>query len=167
MKINWQVTDTDLGPVFVAASASGVVALKVDASVEGELDALAARKSDVELVRGGGTADAAAHQIREYFEGKRWALDVPLDLGPSTEFQERVRNAVRAIPAGETRTYGEVAAEAGYPRAARAVGNVMRTNRVLLGIPCHRVVASDGIGGFGGRVDLKRTLLTHEKKAAR
>jgi methylated-DNA-[protein]-cysteine S-methyltransferase len=89
-------------------------------------------------------------KIRKYAAGQKvdWS-DVALHWDKQTEFQQKVRAACRAIPRGEVRSYGELAAAAGFPGAARAVGSVMRTNRFPLIIPCHRVVASGGkIGGF-------------------
>lgn len=88
--------------------------------------------------------------------------DVPLDLVGETRFQADVRRIVRSIPRGQTLTYGEVAREAGRPGAARAVGQVMATNPVPPLVPCHRVVATTGLGGFGGGLDLKRRLLQLE-----
>ena len=77
-------------------------------------------------------------------------------------FSDRVLSAVRRIPAGRVATYGDVAAAAGAPRAARAVGNIMRTCRAP-GVPCHRVVAAGGrIGGYSGNEELKRALLKAE-----
>lgn len=76
--------------------------------------------------------------------------DVPLDESHYTAFQHSVIAACRAIPYGKTLSYGELAEQAGSPRAARAVGNVMRSNRFPLIVPCHRVVASQGMGGYSG-----------------
>jgi O-6-methylguanine DNA methyltransferase len=79
-----------------------------------------------------------------------------------TRFRQRVLFAVRRIPAGRVATYGDVAAAAGVPRAARAVGNIMKGCRVA-GVPCHRVVAAGGrLGGYGGSEALKRALLSAE-----
>lgn len=89
---------------------------------------------------------------------------------PLTEFQQRVVDVVRAIPPGESLTYGQVAELAGAPGAARAVGRVMSTNPVPIVIPCHRVVgASGGLGGFSapGGVETKRRLLEAEQQLAR
>ncbi len=91
--------------------------------------------------------------------------DVRIDTSRSTDFQRRVLELCRKIPRGETLTYGQLAARAGRPAAARAVGNCMATNRIPLVIPCHRVVAASGrLGGFSapGGVDLKRRLLELE-----
>jgi O-6-methylguanine DNA methyltransferase len=79
-----------------------------------------------------------------------------------TKFRQRVLFAVRRIPPGRVATYGDVAAAAGAPRAARAVGNIMKGCRVA-GVPCHRVIAAGGrLGGYGGSEGLKRALLTAE-----
>lgn len=95
-------------------------------------------------------------------------LDVELDLGPQTEFQHRVIDGCRRIPLGETLTYGELAEQAGYPRAARAVGNCMRTNPIPLLVPCHRVVGSGGsMRGYsaGEGIRMKLRLLELESSA--
>ena len=103
-------------------------------------------------------AERLKTQMDEYFAGMRREFDLPFVLH-GTDFQLAVWNAMRKIPYGEVRTYGEVAWMAGYPRAARAVGTACRKNPLLLIVPCHRVVASDGIGGYGGRPDIKRAIL--------
>lgn len=111
------------------------------------------------------TVELLCTQLDEYFSGRRRVFDLPLCLH-GTGFQLAVWNAMRRIPYGEVRTYGEVAWMAGYPRAARAVGNACNRNPVLLLVPCHRVVASDGIGGFAHRTDIKRALLRLEGNTA-
>ena len=107
------------------------------------------------------TAELLKSQLDEYFAGRRQSFDLPFSLH-GTEFQLAVWNAIRRIPYGEVRSYGEVAWMAGYPRAARAVGTACRKNPLLLIVPCHRVVASEGLGGYGGRPDIKRALLKLE-----
>ena len=103
----------------------------------------------------------AERQILEYLDGKRQAFDLPFAL-LGTPFQLSIWNAARLIPYGETITYGELAQIIGKPRAARAVGNAMGANPLPLIVPCHRVLAADGIGGFSYGVDIKRTLLRLE-----
>ena len=89
--------------------------------------------------------------------------DVPLDLDWTTPFQRAVADALRLVPRGEIVSYGELAALAGYPGAARAVGSFCATNRFMFLIPCHRVVGAAGIGGYGSAgVDVKRRLLALE-----
>ena len=93
--------------------------------------------------------------------------DVPVDFGPLGEFQRRVLEQCRLIPYGRTMSYGELAAKAGAPRAARAVGNCMAANRLPLLVPCHRVVCSGGqLGSFSapGGTAMKRRLLAMESR---
>jgi methylated-DNA-[protein]-cysteine S-methyltransferase len=110
----------------------------------------------------------AAHQlvdrVRAYFRGSRDVFrDVELDLEWCTPFQRAAVEAMRAIPYGETATYGEVAALAGHPNAQRAVGSVCAVNRFSLFVPCHRVVAADGLGSYGSLgLGYKRRLLELE-----
>lgn len=106
----------------------------------------------------------AMWQVLEYIKTPQFVFDLPLNPH-GTEFQQSVWRYLRGIPAGEVRTYGEVAAELGS--SARAVGNACRRNPLPLIIPCHRVVSASGIGGFAGHtagthIDTKKQLLAHE-----
>ena len=104
----------------------------------------------------------AAAQLEEYFEGKRKNFDLPLVLN-GTDFQNRVWEALRKIPYGKTRSYGELAAMTGNPKASRAVGMANNRNPIVIVIPCHRVIGSDGsLTGFGGGLELKKRLLELE-----
>lgn len=115
-----------------------------------------------------GRNTAVARRITEWSRGRGPLTDVPVDLAGAdlSEFQRHVLLTLRAeVPSGETVTYGELAELAGRPGAARAVGTAMRKNPVQLLIPCHRVVAANGIGGYGGGPEgtaLKRALLARE-----
>ncbi len=104
-------------------------------------------------------------RLRGYFRGKSDSFaDVEVELGWCTEFQRAAVAAMRAIPYGETATYGEIAALAGHPNAQRAVGSVCASNRFGLVVPCHRVVAADGLGSYGSLgVGYKRRLLELER----
>ena len=103
-------------------------------------------------------------RLRRYFEGDCAALEgVPVDLGYETPFLERCATALRATPPGEVVTYGELAALAGAPGAARAAGSFCARNRLGLFVPCHRVVAAAGLGSYGSTgVEYKRRLLALE-----
>ena len=105
-------------------------------------------------------------RLEDYGLGKAVTFDdLEVDLPPGTAFQARIRAVTRSIPYGEKWTYGELAHRAGFPRAARAVGSVMASNRLPILIPCHRVVASAGkLGGFSAPqgLDLKSRLLDME-----
>lgn len=102
--------------------------------------------------------------LQAYFAGERVPLeDVPVDLGYETPFLSRCAEALRTIPRGEVVTYGELAALAGAPRAARAAGSFCARSHLSLFVPCHRVVAADGLGSYGSYgVDYKRRLLALE-----
>jgi|GEM_PF-890460 len=97
-----------------------------------------------------------------FFNGEQKALKINFSL-EGTDFQKKVWQTIATIPYGETRSYKEVAIMSGHPNAARAVGNACNKNRLLLAIPCHRVVAANGIGGYGGNLEAKRWLLDIEK----
>lgn len=102
-------------------------------------------------------------QVTQYLEGRRQTFDFPYLLR-GTPFQQRVWQALCAIPYGETRTYGEVAAMVGSPKACRAVGMANHRNPISILIPCHRVVGSDGcLTGYGGGLERKAALLALER----
>lgn len=106
-------------------------------------------------------------QLDEYFAGKRTDFDIPL-LYPGTGFQCKVWQALREIPYGQTRSYGEVALAVGKPGAARAVGGANGSNRIAIIIPCHRVIAAGGgPGGYGGGPWRKQRLLELERERKR
>ncbi len=104
----------------------------------------------------------AARQLREYFNAERRSFQVPLATVSATAFQHDVWNALNEIPFGEVRTYGDVAAAVGRPAAVRAVGNANHVNPWPIIVPCHRVVAKSGLGGYGGGGEVKRFLLDLE-----
>lgn len=114
--------------------------------------------------RGNPKVDALCEQVARYLRGEMVSLSTDLlALDRYTPFSRQVMLAVHAIPRGQVRAYGQIAAAVGRPRAARAVGNVMARNPFPLVIPCHRVIRADGtVGGFGGNVALKLKLLELE-----
>ncbi len=111
-----------------------------------------------------GEAPAAIRQaFADYFAGDIRALEAVQVQTVGTAFQRKVWDALRRIPAGETRSYGQLAAEIGEPAASRAVGLANGQNPVAIVIPCHRVIGADGsLTGFGGGLPRKRWLLSHE-----
>jgi methylated-DNA-[protein]-cysteine S-methyltransferase len=104
----------------------------------------------------------AAEQLAQYFAGTRTTFSVSLARVPATEFQREVWEALRAIPYGQVRTYGDVAAAVGRPKAVRAIGNANHVNPWPVIVPCHRVVGASGLGGYGGGLDVKLFLLDLE-----
>lgn len=112
--------------------------------------------------------DRLKEQLDAYFSGVPVEFDVPLDMNGTTAFQRSVWNALREIPYGETRSYRDIAAAVGNPKASRAVGTANKSNRIPIVIPCHRVVRSDGgLGGYDSGTDIKRVLLDLERAGNR
>lgn len=108
--------------------------------------------------------DLVFQQVMEYMNGQRQAFTFPYHL-QGTEFQQKVWQALCHIPYGETRTYGEIAAAVGNPKAYRAVGMANHRNPILIAVPCHRVIGANGkLVGYGSGLDMKEALLQLEKK---
>jgi methylated-DNA-[protein]-cysteine S-methyltransferase len=149
----WTAIESPLGLLSVARDDVGVTALLLP---RGSIAVTADWTRDDE-----GFADVRT-QLDEYFAGHRTDFDLPLH--PSgTPFQQRVWAALRTIPYGETASYGEVAAAIGNPSAFRAVGAANGQNPISIVVPCHRVIGSHGaLTGYGGGLDAKRWLLSHE-----
>lgn len=106
----------------------------------------------------------AAKQLNEYFAGQRRDFSLPVTLD-GTKFQQAVWHALATIPYGETRSYQDIAAQIGIPKACRAVGNANNRNPIPILIPCHRVIGADGgLVGYAGGLELKRALLNIEKE---
>lgn len=162
--------ETPLGPIAIASSAAGLVALSLPGGREFWLNhRLTALSEPV-----GGAPDPAVRLVQQvraeleaYFSGRLRAFTVPL-APPGTPFQRAVWRAVVAVPYGETRSYGAVAAELGRPAAARAVGHANGANPLPVVVPCHRLVGADGsLTGYAGGLPMKRWLIEHEQRHAR
>ncbi|HKX77052.1 MAG TPA: bifunctional DNA-binding transcriptional regulator/O6-methylguanine-DNA methyltransferase Ada [Novosphingobium sp.] len=158
--IRWARVATTLGEMLVAASDKGVCYLGFDRGRE----ALEKRFPRAELVEGGeALADLLADVVAAVEQPAR-AAAVPLDVR-GTAFQEAVWRELQRIPAGETRTYAQIAAAVGKPNAVRAAGSANGANNVAVLIPCHRVIRSDGgIGGYAYGEAIKKELLRRERK---
>lgn len=149
--MGYALIDSPMGPLGLTWNGGMLAGIDLDpASTPGRLSEPAPR--------------ALVTALRRYFRDSRSALDLPVTVVGSA-FQCRVWACMRAIPPGETRTYGDIARELGS--APRAVGQACRANPVPIVVPCHRVVAATGLGGFAGdtsgrRLDAKRWLLRHE-----
>ncbi len=109
-----------------------------------------------------GFLEQGRKQIEEFLAGKRKAFDLPLDLKELTKFQLGVLQALAEIPFGETKTYGDLARAINNPKAVRAVGGALGKNPLPLILPCHRVLASNGPGGFSLGLEMKRQFLKME-----
>lgn len=159
--------DAVLGRLLVAATERGVCHVRLGAD-DTELEAGLATEFPFAVLRRDDAGLAPwAGAVADYATGSTPRLIVPLDVRGS-RFEQRVWEALRAIPRGATRSYGEVAATLGMPRAARAVGGACARNPVALVVPCHRVVAHDGgLGGYRYGLERKRALLEREREAVR
>ena len=152
-----------VGEVLVATDADGAVRALDFHDYEARLRRLLIRHyGAVELVEGR-APEPVRQAIQAWFGGDLTALDaVPVRTG-GTDFQRSVWKALRDIPAGETRTYGQLAAAIGAPRAGRAVGLANGANPVGVIVPCHRVIGANGtLTGYAGGLERKRWLLAHE-----
>jgi methylated-DNA-[protein]-cysteine S-methyltransferase len=159
-----QLSDTPLGPVHVAWTARGVLAIEIGGNLDSFGTQLAKRLGGTITIEETGIIP---RQVGEYLAGKRKRFEVDMDWALCTPFQRQVLEKQLAIPYGETRTYGELAAQLGKPLAARAVGRAGATNPIPLIIPCHRVIGTDGtLRGYGapGGIQTKAWLLTLEKQ---
>lgn len=154
---------TAIGPWLVAATPRGACWLALNArDAETSVAGWMARHEPQAVLREDARAlRPLAESLRAYACGELERFDVELDLR-GTPFQRAVWEALRAIPYRETRTYADVARAIGRPRALRAVGGAIGRNPVPIFVPCHRVVASDGLGGFSGGLEHKRRLLALE-----
>ena len=160
MKFYFDTFLTPLGKFSVAVDEKGALA----AAAFGGVDALRKRFRAEELVRDERCVEKARCQIGEFFAGRRTGFD--LAFSPvGTEFQRVVWRQLQRIPFGQTRSYAQVAAAIGRPRAARAVGRAIGSNPICLLTPCHRVIGADGsLAGFAFGQKLKRQLLEHEER---
>ncbi|SNS71078.1 bifunctional DNA-binding transcriptional regulator/O6-methylguanine-DNA methyltransferase Ada [Sphingopyxis indica] len=159
--IHWAVVPTSLGDMLVAATGKGVCRLSF---AEGR-EALEERFPAAELVEGGAEFAGLLKQVVDAVETPALGFDhIPIDV-KGTAFQEAVWRELRKIPAGETRSYAEIAAAVGKPKAVRAAGSANGANNVAVLIPCHRVVRSDGsLGGYAYGLPIKEELLKREAR---
>ncbi len=157
--IHWAVVDTSLGLMLVGATDKGVCRLSFNEGPE----QLESRFPRAELVEGGEEFGALLAKVVSAVEQPGTANDIPLDV-KGTAFQEAVWQELRRIPPGETRSYAEIAASVGKPKAVRAAGSANGANNVAVLIPCHRVVRSNGLlGGYAYGLEVKRKLLEKEQ----
>jgi AraC family transcriptional regulator of adaptative response/methylated-DNA-[protein]-cysteine methyltransferase len=156
--IRWTTFDSPIGPMFIAATSKGICRLTFDDSEE----SLRRLFPHATIVKDDGGLKELVEGALEAIEHPAAMPDLPIDVA-GTAFQEAVWRELRKIPPGETRSYAEIAAAIGAPKAVRAVGSANGDNHVAVLIPCHRVIRSDGtLGGYAGGLDKKRKLLAAE-----
>lgn len=157
--MEYRYLDTPIGELLLAGDGAG---LRFVSFPEGKLRM--EPKADWQYSEC--ACDDARIQLEQYFAGERQQFD--LKLAPNgTSFQLEVLRALQKIPYGETRSYGDIAAQIGKPRAVRAVGAANGRNPIPIIIPCHRVIGANGsLTGFGGGLDTKRYLLELEQQSS-
>ncbi|OKJ31731.1 MULTISPECIES: methylated-DNA--[protein]-cysteine S-methyltransferase [unclassified Streptomyces] len=166
--VEWAVVESDIGPLLLAATGTGLVNVVFHARPEVRERALAQLRARLgaEPVENPGSARLAGpiRELAAYFRGSPREFSLELDWSLTSGFNRQVlRELAVGVPYGTVVGYGDLAARVGQPRAAQAVGAAMGSNPLPVVVPCHRVVESDGgLGGFGGGLDTKRKLLALE-----
>ena len=165
-QLRFAVGQCSLGAILVASSARGIAAILIADDPDQLVRDLQDRFPRAHLVGGDAAFEALVAQVIGFVEAPLIGLDLPLDIR-GTAFQQRVWQALQAIPAGSTATYAEIAARLGTPQAVRAVAGACAANALAVAIPCHRVVRQDGaLSGYRWGVERKRVLIEREGSAA-
>ena len=163
--IRFAIGECSLGAILVARSGKGVCAILLGDDPQHLAHELQDRFPNANLIGGDPDFEELVAKVVGYVEAPRLGLDLPLDMR-GTAFQERVWQALRGIPAGETVSYAEIARRIGEPKAVRAVAQACGANKIAVAIPCHRVVRNDGaLSGYRWGVERKRALLEKEAQA--
>ena len=158
----FDLVDSPVGPLLVAATDRGVLRVMFDTEPEEQLERLA-RAAGPRVLRSPHAVDRVRRQLGASFEGRREQFDLDVGLRGVAPFAGHVLAELARVPYGTTTTYGTLAARAGKPKAARAVGTVMNRNPLPIVLPCHRVVGATGaLVGYGGGLDRKVQLLRLE-----
>jgi methylated-DNA-[protein]-cysteine S-methyltransferase len=162
-EVGFATMGSPLGTLLLAAGPRGLLRVAYcEQGTDAVLEEIALRVSP-RIAEAPGAVEPARRELEEYFDGRRREFGLQLDLSLLGTFTRRVLRVTSEIPCGGVLSYGEVAAEAGSPRASRAVGNALGANPIAVVIPCHRVLRSGGaIGGYGGGLHRKRLLLELE-----
>ena len=162
LDVAYDLADSPVGTLFVAASGQGLCRISFDPEPEREVERLA-RAFGVRVLRASRPLEDVRRQLDEYFDEKRTSFDLAVDLSPTADFTRQILTRLAKVPHGQVTTYGALAKAAGRPRAARAVGTVMNRNPIPIVLPCHRVVGANGsLVGYAGGLDRKRLLLSLE-----
>ena len=160
--IEFAIGESSLGAILVARSQRGVCAISLGDDAEALLRELQDRFPRAELIGGDATFETLVAQVVGLIEQPNLGIDLPLDV-LGTAFQQRVWQALRQIPSGETASYAQIAQRIGSPKSVRAVAGACAANTLAVAIPCHRVVRSDGaLSGYRWGVERKRELLLRE-----
>jgi methylated-DNA-[protein]-cysteine S-methyltransferase len=163
LDVAYTTVDSPVGSLLLAATPKGLIRVAYDTEGHDQVLDTLARRVSPRVLRAPKRLDAAARELEEYFGRRRQVFDLPLDLSLSKGFRQLVQRHLPEIGYGQTRTYGQVAALVGNPRAFRAVGTACATNPLPVIVPCHRVLPADGTPGrYVGGPAAKITLLNLE-----
>jgi AraC family transcriptional regulator, regulatory protein of adaptative response / methylated-DNA-[protein]-cysteine methyltransferase len=166
LTVHYTTAETPLGFVLVAATDKGVCKITFGDDANALVEQLGVDFAQAKRIEDAARMTPFVAQVRAYLQGTRERFELPLDIN-ATAFQRRVWDALRQIPYGQTRSYTEIAASMGEPRAVRAVANACGQNPVALAIPCHRVIGKDGaIAGYRWGVHRKEALLDTERSGS-
>lgn len=164
----YTIFSSPVGPLFLAVSGRGLVALEFDSRLPGQQSIrpnprdLRLESTKVRFEASDSLLESYVAEVQQYFAGARRRFEFPLDLR-GTEFQLACWRALLDIPYGETRTYADIARAVSRSQGFRAVGMANNRNPIAIVVPCHRVIASDGtLCGYGGGLEIKRKLLQLE-----
>jgi AraC family transcriptional regulator of adaptative response/methylated-DNA-[protein]-cysteine methyltransferase len=164
-EIRFAIGQCSLGAILVAQSGRGICAILLGDDPQTLVRDLEDRFPKATLIGGDAVFEELVAKVVGFVEAPNLGLDLPLDVR-GTAFQERVWQALRDIPAGQTVSYSELAERIGEPKAVRAVAGACAANKIAVAIPCHRVVRTDGsLSGYRWGVERKATLLAREKRA--
>jgi methylated-DNA-[protein]-cysteine S-methyltransferase len=162
LDVAFELTDSPVGALLVAATEHGLCRISFDPDPEGELEWLA-RSYGARVLHSPNPLTRIRRQLDEYFGGMRQDFDFAVDLSALQPFQRRVLEELRRVPYGATDTYGGLAGRIGRPRAARAVGGALNRNPIPIVVPCHRIVGASGsLVGYAGGLERKEQLLALE-----
>ena len=163
--VHYALVDSPIGTLVAASTPRGLATLSYAdrfGGTDGALDWVAARLSP-RMLEAPARLDDVRRELDEYFEGRRRDFDLPIDWSLASPFGRRILKATAAIPFGAVKTYGEMAAKAGNPKASRAAGRALGANPIPIVVPCHRVIGASGrLTGYTGGLDRKVALLEIE-----
>ncbi|HEX7968704.1 MAG TPA: methylated-DNA--[protein]-cysteine S-methyltransferase [Stellaceae bacterium] len=165
MEIRFTIGECSLGSILVAATDRGICAILLGGDSGALTRELGERFPEARLIAGDEEFGQLAAKVVRFVEAPALGLDVPLDPR-GTDFQQRVWQALRTVPAGSTASYADIAERIGAPKAAKDVAEACASNMIAVAIPCHRIVRKDGgLSGYRWGVRRKRALLDREARA--
>jgi methylated-DNA-[protein]-cysteine S-methyltransferase len=164
LDVAYATADCPFGTLLLARTPQGLVRIGLPNEDPEELLAELAGRISPRVLEAPAGLDQERRELDDYFAGRRHSFELPIDWQLSHGFHLRARREIAAIPYGETRTYTDLAREAGNERAVRAAGSACSRNPIPLVVPCHRVLRSDGsLGGYAGGLEMKEKLLQMER----